>query len=170
MRSPAAAPERPRAARRHRPRVLPALLALALLAGSCAQGAPTGEDAAAGPEESGDLGHITRPAGRGEVHLVRLVARPDGRAFEPARVQLRPGDVLRFVATSHQAESVAFDTVALDPARLGFLHERGAVRGPLLVRPGQVYDVDFGDAPPGEYPFHSVPHRAAGMRGVALVE
>jgi plastocyanin len=170
MRSPAPAPERRRAARRRgAPRAVPALLALALLSAACERAAPVA-DVAGEPAETGGLDHINRPAAGGAVHLVRLVARPDGHAFDPDRVQLRAGDVLRFVATSHQAESIAFDTLALDPAVLDFLRERGAARGPLLTRPGQVYEVDFRDAPPGEYPFHSVRHREHGVRGVAVVE
>jgi plastocyanin len=69
-----------------------------------------------------------------------------------------------------QPESIAFDTAAVAPDGVEFVLARRLQRGPLLTRPGQLYEISFRDAPPGRYPFRSVPHGSLGMRGVVVVE
>jgi plastocyanin len=104
-------------------------------------------------------------AGDGTVHLVRLVARGDQYAFEPAEVTIRPGDVVRFVQTGHQPEAVVFDTAQLPPSGVEVLRREGALAGPLLTTPGATWDVHFEGAPAGSYRFASIAHAETGMRG-----
>ena len=51
-----------------------------------------------------------------------------------------------------------------------YIRQQGLDRGVLLTEPGSAHDVSFHAAPPGSYPFHSVPHAAQGMRGSIQVE
>jgi len=108
--------------------------------------------------------------GAGEVHLVRMVAQGDRYAFDPAEVRVRPGDRVRFVLVGNQPESIVFDTAGTPAGVAAFLRERDLLRGVLLTRPGQEYEASFGDAPPGRYPFFSIPHAPHGMRGAVVVE
>lgn len=141
-----------------------ASLALLLLA-ACA------EPEEAPPAAATDtlLSRIAAPVEAGRAVLVRMTAEGDRYAFEPAEVRVSPGDVVRFVLAGSQPESVAFDTAGLPPEGVAFLRDRALLRGPLLTRAGQVHDASFRDAPPGRYPFFSVPHGSSGMRGAVVV-
>ncbi|MEX2571550.1 MAG: plastocyanin/azurin family copper-binding protein [Gemmatimonadota bacterium] len=156
---------RPRDRRRRAARLFGA--AIGLLFAACELEVPgTG-----GPENSGPqpLERITEPAESGAVHLVRLVQRGDEYGFEPMQLSIAPGDVLRFVMVGAQPESVAFDPGRATPEAAQFIRANSLHLGALLTDPGQAYDVSFHDAPPGRYPFVSLPHRASGMQGVVVV-
>jgi plastocyanin len=128
-----------------------------------------GEKGAAAVPEPADTSLLARLDSGEGVHLVRLVARGAEYAFEPREIRARPGDIVRFVHTGYQPESVAFDPEETPPGGDEFLHQAEIVRGPLLTRPGQVYDISLEGAVPGRYGFYSVPHEAYGMRGVLIV-
>lgn len=150
--------------RRHRTFGL--LLALALAVTGCAAEAP--------PEPSADrpsdvLDRITRGTENGDVHLVRLVQSGDRYRFDPDRIIVAPGDVVRFVMEGSQPESVVFDRVEGTPQAATFVRENQLHLGVLLTRAGEAYDVDFEGAPPGAYPFRSVPHAGHGMTGIVEV-
>ena len=109
---------------------------------------------------------LTAPAeDGGRVRIIRLVARGDRYSFEPNEVEVRPGEVIRFVHTDNQPESVAFDTAGAPAGGVEFLAGRNLLTGPLLTVPGAVYDVSMEGAPPGTYSFFSVPHAEHGMQG-----
>jgi plastocyanin len=148
---------------------LPALLLLVLVLGACGRDdAPSeGPDAPAG---AGTVALTAPASNRGDVHIVRLVARGDRYAFEPAEVAARQGDVIRFVQTGFQPEAVEFDLAAAPGGAAEFFAREGLAGGPLLTEPGVFYDVALRDAPPGEYRFYSVPHREHGMQGRLVVE
>ncbi|HUE95156.1 MAG TPA: plastocyanin/azurin family copper-binding protein [Longimicrobiaceae bacterium] len=130
--------------------------------------APPGDPTAAGGSQI--LDRITRPGDGGEVHLVRLVQRGDSYAFDPAELTIAPGDVVRFVTTGSQPESVAFQPDGATAEAAEFIRSHGLDRGALLTEPGDDYDVTFPEAPPGYYPFQSLPHAGYGMRGTIRVE
>jgi plastocyanin len=108
-------------------------------------------------------------AGSGALYFIRLVARPDHYAFHPQEVRVRPGDVVRFVNTDHQPESIAFDRFQVTPEAREFVEREGLQAGPLLTGPGDYFDVSFDGAPPGTYPFSSAAHREHGMTGRVIV-
>lgn len=122
------------------------------------------------PAGAGTAALTTPAAASGSLHIVRLVARGGEYAFEPAEFAVRSGDVVRFVQTGRQPEAVAFDPAALPAGGAEFLEQNSLLRGPLLTEPGVFFDVSFRDAPPGDYPFYSVPHRESGMQGRVRVE
>jgi plastocyanin len=111
------------------------------------------------------LDRITRSADGGSVHLVRIIHRPDHYRFDPATVTVVPGDVVRFVLAGSLPESVVFDPSEATPEAAEFIHSRSMHLGVLLVEPGQSYDFEFKDAPPGRYPFLSIPRSGSGMTG-----
>lgn len=143
---------------------------VALLAAGCGAGEEPASSGAAEADTTHTLARIAAPAEDGDVHLVRMVARGERYAFEPDEVRVRAGGVVRFVHTGSQPEAVAFDTAGAPPGGAQFLQAANLVRGPLLTRPGQIYEVSFRDAPAGRYAFRSLPHGEAGMRGVVIVE
>jgi plastocyanin len=155
-------------------RCLHALLAFCVALGACGTFSPTAEgDASTADAESADRASdaLTAPAASaGAVHFVRLIARGDHYAFDPSELSLRSGDVVRFIQTGHQPESVAFDPIGATPEARDFMLRHGLVSGPLLTDPGAYFDVAFEDAPPGEYPFLSASHREFGMVGRVTVE
>jgi plastocyanin len=146
----------------YRNRVARLLILAGLLLGGCDR--VPGVD---GPAEEGDdlLDRISRPAG-GQVHLVRLVDGRGDHRFDPAEIVIGPGHVVRFVMAGSVPESVAFEATGASPEAANYIHEHGFHRGVLLTEPGQAVDVSFADAPPGRYPFVSVPR---GVRGVVVV-
>lgn len=149
------------------------LCGAALLLTACGEGTlgwdGPGEVVQAASHTDSVLALAAPPAAGGAVHLVRLVASGDRYAFEPAEVRIRPGDVVRFVQTSRQPESVAFDAGLTPPGGVAVLRREDARAGPLLARPGAVWNVSFEGAPPGVYPFVSLPHGEFGMRGRVVV-
>lgn len=146
------------------PRFLPLILISAVLT-ACGDGQPGraggGKDTVREPVSA-----LTAPApGRGAVHIVRLVAHGDRYSFEPDEVHVGAGEIVRFVHTDHQPESIAFDLAGAPEGGAEFLVRQNLATGPLLTTPGAVYDVSLEGAPPGVYPFFSVPHAEFGMRG-----
>jgi plastocyanin len=143
-------------------------LVLAAMTG-CAD-AEEAAEAPVAPEGPQALEGITAPAEEGAVHLVRMVQRGDRYSFEPDTITIPAGDVVRFVMTGSQPESVAFDKTAATPEISSFITSGSLDRGILLTNPGDSYDVSFRAAPAGNYPFHSVPHAIQGMRGLISVQ
>jgi len=113
---------------------------------------------------------ITRPADSGSVHLVRVSRSDSGSGFDPAEIAIPQGDVVRFVMAGARPESVAFDPVDATPEAAEYIRSRRLHLGILMTEPGEVYDVPFPDAPPGRYPFRSLPRAEQGMGGVVIVE
>jgi plastocyanin len=109
-------------------------------------------------------------AGSGpQVHEVQLTGR-----FEPAIIEARAGDSLRFVLRSGGPHNVQFavDSIA---APMRSLLERampgdkiGPLASPLLISAGESYTFRIPDLEPGQYPFFCLPHLAA-MRGVLVI-
>lgn len=145
-------------------RTAPCIALLLALVACDSAGGPSAETAA----DSTVVARITRAPENGEVQIIRTVANGGVYAFEPARVTVEPGDVVRFVHTSHQPESIAFLRDGLGENAIAFLEDAGAMNAVLLTRPGQIYDMSFVDAPPGQYGFISTTH--PGIGGVVIVQ
>jgi plastocyanin len=145
-----------------------ALLAALVVAGACDR---PGTPALGGADADTSLyGRLTETSRGVSVHLVRMVVRGDTAAFEPTEVTAARGDLVRFVMVSSQPETVAFDLEGVEPEVAAYVREHELHHGELLTAAGEVYDVSFRDAPPGRYPFRSVPHLDRGMRGVVLIQ
>lgn len=104
-------------------------------------------------------------------------------AFEPARIEVRHGDVLRFVQATASPHNVEFRETPggtqLDPSSVPSVSATGATAidippprmGPFLVQKGQTYEFVIGEFfAPGEHEIVCTPHEAMGMKGVIVVE
>lgn len=145
-----------------------ALASLLMLAPACDRESPG--PVTEGADTTSLYARLTESPRGGRVHLVRMVVQGDTAAFEPAEIHASPGDVVRFVMAGSRPETIAFTAEGLTAGAAAFIRDGGLSHGELLTRAGQVYDVSFRDAPPGRYPFHSVPHLDRGMRGIVVVE
>lgn len=106
------------------------------------------------------------------THMVRMLANAakDQYRFEPARLAVRPNDVIIFKVESGPPHSVVFEGEGLSPGVRGVLNNAmpnrsGDLSSPLLVAPGAEYRMIVPQVPPGTYPFYCLPHRAYDMRG-----
>ena len=98
----------------------------------------------------------------------------NGARFEPAEVEIAPGDTVVFVLASGGPHNVAFDSTGLSPsvtARLrAAIHDpMMPLAGPFLLKEGERYAVSFEGMPPGTYTFYCLPHLALKMRGTVVV-
>jgi plastocyanin len=110
------------------------------------------------------------------VHIVRLEADAgqDIYRFVPARVTVRPGDVVRFKVSSGGPHNIAFDADPLTPEAKTALNaamsnRTGDLSGPVLERTDAEYRLAVPNLPPGHYGFFCTPHRAYDMRGELIV-
>jgi plastocyanin len=78
--------------------------------------------------------------------------------FEPATLEVQPGDVIRFVQSDVSPHNVQFKDIPGN-ARLG-----GAMMGPFLVQKGDTYELTIDDRfAPGLYKYVCTPHEVLGM-------
>ncbi len=110
------------------------------------------------------------------VHIVRLEVEPEQEIyrFVPARVTVRPGDVLRFKVSSGAPHNIAFDGDRLTSSARAALNaamsnRTGDLSGPVLERTGAEYRIVVPALPLGRYGFFCTPHRAYDMRGELIV-
>ena len=132
----------------------------AVLLGACGERAA---DPASRPGEgSPATGPAAAPAATGTVVEVKAITDDRGNRFEPAKLEAKPGDVLRVVLVSgvHNLHFLPDS----NPGKSGL-----PPAGDMLQLPGQTFDipVTFG---PGEYYFQCDPHAALGMTGELEVE
>ncbi|HTC22723.1 MAG TPA: plastocyanin/azurin family copper-binding protein [Gemmatimonadales bacterium] len=116
------------------------------------------------------------PAGAQEVHIVRLEvdAAREVYRFVPARVTVRPGDVLRFRVSNGSPHNITFAGGGLSPQVRETLaaampNRTGELSSPVLDRPGAEYRMVVPALPPGRYPFFCTPHRVYDMHGELIV-
>jgi plastocyanin len=104
-----------------------------------------------------------RPAAAaGRVVVVKML---DDR-YEPEVIDVRRGDVIRFVQLGSRAHNVEFRLRGAPPG-FDFGPNR---RGPYFRKNGEVYEVAIDDRfVAGAYPFICTPHVMTGMKGVIRV-
>lgn len=112
----------------------------------------------------------------GATHHVRMELQGASYRFAPARLVVRSGDKVVFHNVSGGPHNVAFDPQGIPvDARSGLDanmagDKLGELNGPLLVDPGETYQVSFAGLVPGVYPFTCLPHMAMGMKGKIVVQ
>jgi plastocyanin len=116
------------------------------------------------------------PVSAQQLHEIHLVADPERESyrFEPASVEVRPGDLLQFRVMSGAPHSVVFEGAGMSEpvhqAWNGALPRRaGDLSGPVLGRDGATYRVVVPAVPPGAYRYFCLPHRAYDERGQVVV-
>jgi plastocyanin len=140
-------------------RVWAALLAVALAGGGCDRVPGIGSDD--GPRVL-ELTHDTIRL-EGGVRLIDVEVRrtPQGD-FDPAHIEARQGDVLRFTAADLAGHALVFVSPELGAAARSFLEDSGQLRSPPLITDGSSWVITLDGAPAGEYPFHCTTHDVRG--------
>ncbi len=112
-----------------------------------------------------------------EVHEVEIIGdRAEDRfRFDPARITVAPGDLVRFVVRSGQPHSVVFDSSGLASSDKSALNaampERmSLLSGPILTGEGQIFEIRVPRLSSGSYGFYCLPHRAYRAEGVMIIE
>ncbi len=112
-----------------------------------------------------------------KVHEVEIEGNRDqGRfRFDPARIKVATGDLVRFVVRSGQPHSIVFDSTGLAPGDRSALNQAipqrmSLLSGPILTEEGQVFEIKVPQLSPGTYRFYCLPHRAYRAEGVMVVE
>ena len=98
------------------------------------------------------------PPRTGTVHTIDMIMNDEGNFFQPADVEARPGDVLRFVLASG-VHNVSFPTDS-NPGVSGL-----PPAGPMLQLPGQATEFVVPDAVGKRIFYQCDPHALLGMVG-----
>jgi plastocyanin len=133
-------------------------LAAATVLSACKSDKPSNGDTASAAASSAASG----PAAGGKIIEVKLITDDAGSRFEPSKIEVHKGDLLRFV-------------LQVGVHNVHFLPDSNAGKSGLpapsemLQLPGQTYDLPITLAP-GHYYFQCDPHAALGMVGHLEVE
>jgi plastocyanin len=133
-------------------------LAAATVLSACKSDKPSNCDTASAAASSAASG----PAAGGKIIEVKLITDDAGSRFEPSKIEVHKGDLLRFV-------------LQVGVHNVHFLPDSNAGKSGLpapsemLQLPGQTYDLPITLAP-GHYYFQCDPHAALGMVGHLEVE
>lgn len=113
----------------------------------------------------------------GVVHDVRMARTPDDRyVFEPAALEIRNGDRVRWTVESGIPHNVAFYPESIPPGADRFLlgampadRKVSPLGGRILTQPSETFEILFAGAPAGRYRYFCIPHEFAGMKGTIVV-
>ncbi len=155
-----------------------ALLSGVVLLGACGgkEGQPaTDSTATAAPVTPAPSGAaVAAVAPTGTIHEVRMVGDANGYRFEPATINAKPGDGIKFINASGGPHNVAFDaaTVPADQKDQLFANMPNSLDGssPMFVTPDESWVLSLGNIKAGKYPFHCTPHLAMNMKGEINVQ
>ncbi|HVG45000.1 MAG TPA: plastocyanin/azurin family copper-binding protein [Longimicrobium sp.] len=114
------------------------------------------------------------PADPPAPHVVRRAMTGTTARFDPATVNVRAGDRVRFVVASGAPHNVAFDPAKLpaDVRRVLAAAMPDPIQplsGPLLLNAGDSYTISFAGVKPGRYEFFCMPHVGMAMKGTVVV-
>lgn len=127
-----------------------------LILGGCGKSPETGKAAAA----------ATPAPFTGQVHEVKMRGTAQGYFFEPAQLDIKSGDKVRFTMVEGGPHNVNFTNQAIPGSANVILENEGKLIGVMLQAPGQTYEIEFGKKMPvGVYNYVCDPHAALGMKG-----
>jgi plastocyanin len=94
--------------------------------------------------------------------------------FRPARVTIKPGDILEFTVESGGPYVIGFEPADFGPRERGLMdaaipNRTASLRSPVLPRPGSRLQFVLPALPSGSYRFSAVTHIAYRMAGVLVV-
>jgi plastocyanin len=146
------------------------VLAVAMLAAVACTGRREADQGQAAADRSESPGTpAAAPVQQGAVHDVMMRELADGRfVFEPASLEIRVGDRVRWVNESGGVHNVAFyaDRIpagAKDVLNAAMPDRLADLTGRLLEQAGDTYEISFAGAPPGTYDYYCTPHEMLGM-------
>ena len=111
----------------------------------------------------------------GTWYVTDMKSTAEGYSFDRADGTLIVGDGLEWKVVSGGPHQVQFVLDSLPEAAraqlVANMSGNAEAMGPMLTKPGETFSLSFAGLPPGEYPYHCVMHRAAGMTGtITLTE
>lgn len=152
------------------------VLAVALLSGVVLLGACGGGETKDAATDTPTPAATPTPSGAvaaapitGTIHVVNMVGDATGYRYEPATINAKPGDGIKFVMVSMGPHNVAFDPAVI-PAEVKdqlFANMPNSQDGqsPILTDPNTDWTLSLGNIKPGKYPFYCTPHLAMNMKG-----
>lgn len=103
-----------------------------------------------------------------ETFTVKMGADNSMLSFVPAKIDVKPGDTVKWVINKVPPHNVVFDGSSIpggDKAVATALSHKK-----LEMTPGSSFEITIPtDAQPGEYSYYCEPHRGAGMVGKVIV-
>ena len=109
----------------------------------------------------------------GKIHEVKMIGDGTTYKFDPANIEVKQGDGVKFIMVSGGPHNVAFiDTPAAAQAQLSanMPTQMKELTSPMMMTPNETYTISFANVPAGTYNFHCEPHAAMGMKGSIKVE
>lgn len=149
--------------------------ALAVAAIACGGGEQAGQQqtpAAAAPTGAAPA---AQPAATGMIHTVNMELRDGQYIFSPATLTIKVGDTVRWMNVSGMPHNVAFyaDKIpagAADVLNTVMPKKMSPLQGPLMMNPGESYEITFLGAPTGSYGYFCLPHEALGMKATLTIQ
>lgn len=135
--------------------------------GTAASGTPTVTTTPSATPAAPAAGAPVTPDAGGQVHEVRMVTTQGGASgqFEPATINVKKGDVIRWTMADAQAvHNVSFSQAQGNPG--GFTPPADS---PMYTQAGQAYELKV-DWNAGTYNYVCVPHAMMGMTGSVTVQ
>jgi plastocyanin len=109
----------------------------------------------------------------GQVHEVKMIGDGTTYKFDPANIEIKQGDGVKFIMVSGGPHNVAFiDTPEAAKTQLSanMQQQMKELTSPMMMTPNETYTISFGNVPAGTYNYHCEPHAAMGMKGSIKVE
>lgn len=109
----------------------------------------------------------------GKVHEVKMIGDGTTYKFDPANIEIKQGDGVKFIMVSGGPHNVAFiDTPAAAQAQLSanMPNQMKELTSPMMMTANETYTISFANVAAGTYNFHCEPHAAMGMKGSIKVE
>ena len=162
-----------------------ALAASAIVLGACGGGGEAGTvdspnaggaNATGGAAAGGAAtGTATAMPITGTTHEVKMLLDGNSYRFDPANIEVKQGDGIRFTTVSGQPHNFGFDPANIPDdveAQIRANMPPGSVEleSPYQNAPGESHTFSLAGVKPGEYPYHCQPHLALGMTGKITVK
>jgi len=158
-----------------------ALVASAIVLGACGGGGESGTTDSGNAAGTGAAAGTTPAAGTaaampitGTTHDVKMILDGNSYRFEPAQINAKVGDGIKFTTVSGVPHNFGFDPATIPDdveAQIRANMPPGSVEleSPFQTTEGESHTFSLAGVKPGEYPFHCTPHIALGMTGKITV-
>lgn len=152
---------------------------LALLAVACGGEKKAEEQTTtATPPAAQPAAPAAAPTAGGTTHEVKMLLDGTTYKYDPAKLTIKSGDVIKFTVVSGGAHNVQFypDSIPANvPAAIKALavappEKGGGISSESMKTEGESFELSFAGAPAGSYKFFCAPHHALGMVGEVTVQ